>query len=374
MALKIAIRDFYGSNDDVVYVALPANKNTVIDAMDKAKIFDEPIARIEDCDEFPELKGLEFSEESTLGELNFLAKRLEEIGRNTSEKYAYRALLQKGCNTIKEAINLTYNLQTVPVYPCRNEYQYGEIVLENEMLEELDDVPDEIYELLDPDKVGRVMVDREGGVFIDGYYVITSGYGPVLVYDEKIPEPPENWIFRIEITGMPADDENVLDKEFEVLTLPADEKAMQQLAERLGEKRIEDCVWLKMDSVILGIDDEIVFTPENTSKLNDIARKILELPREETVKFKAVLQSEMPSNLDQVEFILNNIDKYEFNFSLNRTEYAEEFISGILPPEKYKNIFSIMCKPGEPGDHSGRQSRPQLNDLLAFETRTIRWL
>jgi len=41
------------------------------------------------------------------------------------------------------------------------------------MLEELDDVPDEVYELLDPDKVGRVMADREDGVFIDGYYGAT---------------------------------------------------------------------------------------------------------------------------------------------------------------------------------------------------------
>lgn len=343
MAIEVAINELGIGNDKVAYMTLPANKNTVIDAMDRAKIFGETFARIENCDEFPELNGYEFDEEPTLGELNFLAKRLEEIASDTSEKNAYRALLQKGFNTINEAINRTYNLQTIPVYPCRNVYAYGEIVLENEMLEELDDISDGVYELLDPDKVGRAMAEREGGIFIDGYYVITSGYEPVLVYDEKLPEQPENWIFRLEITGTPADNEDVLDKEFEVLTLPADEKAMQQLAERLGEKRIEDCVWLEMDSVIQEIDDEVVFTPENISKLNDIARRISEMPREETAKFKAVLQSEMPSNLDRVEFILNNIDRYEFNNSLNRTEYAKEFNSRILPPEINKNIFSIVC-------------------------------
>ena len=343
MAFTIAIDELGIGNEKVAYVTLPANKNTVIDAMDKAKIFGETFARIENCDEFPELDGYEFDEEPTLGELNFLAKRLKEIAHDTSEKYAYRALLQKGFNTINEAINRTYNLQTIPVYPCSNFAEYGEIVLDNEFLEELQDVPDEVYELLDPDKVGRVMADREGGVFVDGHYIITSGYEPVLVYDEELHEPPENWIFRIEITGTPADDEDVLDKEFEVLTLPADEKAMQQLAERLGEKRIEDCVWLEMDSVIPEIDDEVVFTPENICKLNDIARRISEMPREETAKFKAVLQSEMPSNLDRVEFILNNIDSYEFNNTLNRTEYAEEFNSRILPPNLSKNVFSIVC-------------------------------
>jgi len=172
MALEIAIDELGIGNDHVAYVTLPANKNTIIDAMDRAKVFGESSLRIENCDEFPELNGYKFSKEPTLDELNFLAKRLEIISADKEDityRIAYRALLRKPMNTINEAINRTYNLQTIPVYPCRNVYAYGEIVLENEMLEELDDVPDEVYELLDPDKVGRVMADREDGVFFDGY-------------------------------------------------------------------------------------------------------------------------------------------------------------------------------------------------------------
>ncbi len=133
MALEIAIDELGIGNDHVAYVTLPANKNTVIDAMDRARIFGETFLRIENCDEFPELNGYEFIEEPTLDELNFLAKRLEVISANKediTQSITYRALLQKPMDTINEAINLTYNLQTVPVYPCRNVYQYGEIVLE----------------------------------------------------------------------------------------------------------------------------------------------------------------------------------------------------------------------------------------------------
>lgn len=85
MAFTIAIDELGIGNDKVAYVTLPANKNTVIDAMDKAKIFGETFARIENCDEFPELNGYEFDDEPTLGELNFLAKRLKEIACDTSE-------------------------------------------------------------------------------------------------------------------------------------------------------------------------------------------------------------------------------------------------------------------------------------------------
>ncbi len=85
MRIWVSIKEFYGSSDRVAYVTLPANKKAVIDAMDRARIFDEPFARIENCDEFPELKGYEFNEEPTLGELNFLTKRLKVISADKED-------------------------------------------------------------------------------------------------------------------------------------------------------------------------------------------------------------------------------------------------------------------------------------------------
>ena len=154
MALEIAIDELGIGNDKVAFVKLPANKNEVIDALDRVKIYGKTFFRIEECDEVPELAGYEFSEEPTLDELNFLAKRLEEIANDKeilAQTIAYRALLQRGFGTMNEAINCTYNLETIPVYPCKDLREYGEIVLENEMLEGLEDIPDELYDLLDPD-------------------------------------------------------------------------------------------------------------------------------------------------------------------------------------------------------------------------------
>lgn len=242
MTFEIAIDELGIGNDRTAYVMLPANKNTVIDAMDRARVFGETFVRIERCDKFPELNGYEFSEEPTVDELNFLAKRLEEISSDKEDItsiIAYRALLQRGVDTINEAINRTYNLQTIPVYPCKNVHEYGEIVLENEMLEELDDVPDEVYDWLDPDKVGRAMMDREGGVFIDGYYAVANSYEPALVYDEELPEQQEDWIFRLEVAAVPEKPEDISKVKTEILTLPADEKYMRNIAELLGEKSID---------------------------------------------------------------------------------------------------------------------------------------
>ena len=57
MTFEIAIDELGIGNDRTAYVMLPANKNTVIDAMDRARVFGETFVRIERCDKFPELNG-----------------------------------------------------------------------------------------------------------------------------------------------------------------------------------------------------------------------------------------------------------------------------------------------------------------------------
>lgn len=140
---EIAIDELGIGSDKVAFVQLPANKNAVIDAMDREKIFGETFLRIAECDEVPELNGFEFSKEPTLDELNFLAKRIEEISADETHKAAYRAILQKPFETINKAVNRTFDLDSIPVFPCKNYAEYGKVVLENDFLEELEDVPDE---------------------------------------------------------------------------------------------------------------------------------------------------------------------------------------------------------------------------------------
>lgn len=345
--LEIAIEELGADGGKVAYVTLPANKKEVIDAMDREKIFGETFLRITECDEVPELAGYEFTEEPTLEELNFLAKRIEEIASDKEDFtsiIAYRALLQKPFDTIREAINRTYNLQTVPVYPCKNLYAYGEIVLENQMLEELDDVPDEVYDLLDPDKVGRAMMEREGGVFIGEYYAIPDSYEPYLEYDDELPERMEDWIFRLEITGNPAENEDISEKASEVLTLPADEEYMRQLAENVGEKYIDECVCIGFESTIPQIQDDCFESMEDIYVLNDIARKFSELSREDAAKFKAVLKHEVRRGFEKINAILNDLDCYEFDRKINyAAEFGAKYLAKHMPPDFDRTLLKGAC-------------------------------
>ncbi len=165
------------------YINLPVDETEQNRILKLIESSDYTQFKIRSCKEIPELNGAEFAENADFVELNFLAKRVEEIGKDQMQICAYRALMSELPDNICEAINRTYGLETIPVYPCENVEEYGEIVLDNDFLEELEEIPYELYDLLDREKVGALMQEQEGGMFINGYYVIPSGYDPVLAYD-----------------------------------------------------------------------------------------------------------------------------------------------------------------------------------------------
>lgn len=182
------------------YIDLPvdeAEQNRILKLIESV---DDTKFKIGNCKEVPELNGAAFAENADFAELNFLAKRVEEIGKEQTQICAYRALMSELPDNVCEAINRTYGLETVPVYPCKNVEDYGEIVLDNDFLEELEEIPYELYDLLDREKVGALMQEREGGMFINGYYVIPSGYDPVLAYDGVVlPDSEEEETIAMEV-------------------------------------------------------------------------------------------------------------------------------------------------------------------------------
>ena len=343
--------------DRTARVALPASKFVVNDFMDRAHISGETMPRIYECTNVPELKDAEFTEPPTLEELNFLAKRIKEIGKDPAQLCAYRALLKHPFDTINEAINRTFNLESIPVIPCKNAKEYGEIVLENCMLEELEDFPEELDHLLDLEKIGKLMQEHENGIFIDGYYIATDSYDPVLVYDDKLPEQMEDWVFRIEVAGVPAKPEDINKMKREILTLPSDEEHMRENAEAVGEKDISYCNSMKFKSAILWLQDRCFESMEDVYDLNAIARKYSEVSREQEAKFKAVLEHERPRDLQGVDYLMSVLDEYEFDSSvIYPAEFGKKYLSKFLPEDFDRSLLestnfdnlgkSLICENG----------------------------
>ena len=336
--IQISVKEKGTDRGSIIF--LPKPMHEIMDELDREKIYGDVTAKVLSSRIIPELSKMELTEELTLAELNFLAERLVKICKEEEMMYAYRALMRTPATDIYEAINRTYGLEGIPVYLCKDAAEYGEIVLENDYLDKLSALPDEIYNLLDHEKVGRLMQASEDGVFMDGWYIIPSSYEPKIVHDRSNPIKSESWVFRMELAAAPNDPNDISEADTVFLTLPATDEEMKNVASQLGVKYIDDCVWLKFESVIPQITDDVVNSTGNIYLLNEMAETISKMQRSEVVKYKAVLESESPKYLDFASNILKSLDQYEFDGSVEYlSDYSVKYLAKMLPPDFDKEII-----------------------------------
>ena len=296
----------------------PMNIFEIRDTLDKLKIPDDkPIVQFEisehDNMEFPFALCLrDFS--ADIYRLNLFAERLENL--DFSEMKAFKSLLKTNPeSSFEDILKMTYGLDSVIIYPCSDCRELGETVIENEMMPEIESCSDEILELLDHEKVGRLMQEREGGVFINEHYCVTSGY-----------EPPD---INIEI-GRP---ENCF---FRLLIVPEEEK-------------IEQARWISLPyetEITSDFDNGICLDFQsslpnlkfdNTHKigtLNELAEQISQLSHDDFVKLKAVMESEKIHEISDAIECIGRLDEYQFDRNiLDQSEFGRAYLMKNLPAD-----------------------------------------
>ena len=303
---------------------LPAEEHEIRDAFQRARITSPDTYHefsIYECEAIPALpfRRLDFP---TLDELNFLAKRLDSL--NEEERLVLKAIspkiLKVGEDELvspKDLINMTYGLNEVSIISnVENAQQLGQFVIENNLHTDVDAVPDDSVYLLDRTRIGQLQQQNDGGVFIDGKYIVTAEYELPEVYDGKnLPiENPTSWFaFKMDVTRPPAsDDLGEVEAVAETLTLPVDRAEADELARRLGMERIEDCVYLGFESSIPQIDADKFGDMHDFDQLNNLSEMMLEMSPSDQVKFKAVLSAEEPEKIEQILDIARSLDQYEF--------------------------------------------------------------
>ncbi|MCM1362697.1 MAG: hypothetical protein NC235_12455 [Clostridiales bacterium] len=302
----------------------PMNVFDIQDTLDRLKIPDDkPIVQFEisehDNMEFPFALCLRnFS--ADIYRLNLFAERLENLG--FSEMTAFRSLLKANLeSSFEDILKMTYWLDSVIIYPCSDCRELGETVIENEMMPELESCSDEILELLDREKVGRLMQEREGGVFINEHYCVTSGY-----------EPPD---INIEI-GRP---ENCF---FRLLIVPKEEKIDQaQWISLPCEKEITsdfyNGICLDFQSALpnLKFDDT-----HKIGTLNELAVQILQLSHDDFVKLKAVMESEKIHEISDAIECISRLDEYQFDRNIpDQSEFGRNYLALNLPANFNNSIL-----------------------------------
>ena len=290
----------------------PMNVFEIQDTLDRLKIPDDkPIVEFSiseyDNMELPyTLCSREFS--ADIYRLNLFAERMENL--DFSEMTALKSLLiaNPECS-FKDMLKMTYGLDSVMIYPCKNCCELGETVIENEMIPELESCSDEILELLDREKIGRLMQEREGGVFIDGYYCVTSGY-----------EPPD---INIEI-GRP---DNCF---FQLLIVPEEEKIEQAQWVSLPCETEITCdfcngICLDFQSALpnLKFDDA-----HKIGTLNELAEQISQLSHNDFVKLKAVMESENIHEISDALDCIGRLDEYQFDRNIfDKSDFGRNYLA-----------------------------------------------
>lgn len=321
---------------------LPATEMQMRDALHKARWMNADSDYREiyfiNCPLVPELVNVQINN-ADIKEINFFAKRLEKLSEE--DLIVLNAVIEKNLEegkykdgiSPKELINQTYGLDNVMIVSNVNDDEaLGQFVIENELHEDVAAVPDNALYLLDKKRIGELQRKIDGGVFIEGHYVVTGTYELPKVYDgEYLPNMKElsDTVFRLKASQKPMNDSDETGESNVWIELPINnEKLNKIIDEHFNVCRIEQCVYFDFESAIPMIDDEMFGDMRDFNVLNSIAEKYLHMNEDDRIKYKAVLEGEKVSDLKEALNIAENISDYELAYCC--LDESEFFIEHLL--------------------------------------------
>lgn len=303
---------------------LPAADYEIKDAMQRTRAGGrENMVEVSilECDILPELQDIRLDTFS-LDEMNFLAKRLASLPNE--ELPVFYAVTERIFNdaeesenpvSIKDLINCTYGLDTVPVaHNVSNLSELGRFAFENELLSDLEGIPESAVPFLNAEQIGRVQQKNDKGVFAGNYYIPTVHYERPEVYDGvTLPEEePENAAFLLKVGAYPKSTFSDEDPALHDLCLPADSNELFNVTDKCGEPEINLCFCYEFYSSIPQITSDMFDSMEEIDELNTLAQRIAAMSESEQAKFKAVLNAEDTATLKGALDIAQNLWRYEF--------------------------------------------------------------
>lgn len=302
---------------------LPAADYEIKDAMQRTRAVGRENTvevSILECDILPELQDIRLDTFS-LDELNFLAKRLASLP--DEELPVFYAVTEQIFNeadenpvSIKDLINCTYSLDTVPVaHNVSNLSELGRFAFENELLSDLEGIPESAVPFLNAEQIGRVQQKNDNGVFEGRLYIPTVHYDRPEIYDGvTLPEEePENAAFLLKVGAYPKSTFSDEDPALHDLRLPADSDELFNVTDKCGEPEIDLCFCYEFYSSIPQITSDMFDSMEEIDELNTLAQRIAAMSESEQVMFKAVLDAENTASIQDAMNVAQNLWRYEFS-------------------------------------------------------------
>ena len=256
-------------------------------------------------------------ESMSIFEFNALTEQLSKLG--AWQETALAGLLQmqeqknNGVITAQELLTLAYNTDCCQVLAdVHTDEELGRFYVENGFREDLDALPERLYELLDYAKIGRQMREAENGVFIRSGYVIQM--------EELNPLPdvqPQREIsYMIRLTLMNHENE----QKTAVLDLPATEQRLLEVQNELDAPEWFDAQFTACDAIVPRLNT-LLTDVEDLPRINELAHSIQELKASgQLTKFKAVVSATQCESLDDVFDRLEKLSQYCFETKIRDSD------------------------------------------------------
>ena len=337
---------------------LPAADYEIKDAMQRTRAVGRENTvevSILECDILPEMQDIRLDTFS-LDELNFLAKRLASLPDEELPVFyavtdeVFRAADNDGLVSIKDLINSTYGLDTVPVaHNVSNLSELGRFAFENELLSDLEDIPESAVPFLNAEQIGRVQQKNDNGVFEGRLYIPTVHYDRPEIYDGvTLPDEESefsDFAIRLLVSGTPEHIKGDPVDRAIWLDLPMASDILANYAAAFNEADIGDCVYYDFESVIPQITSDMFGSMSDVQALNKLAAEISIMSETEQVKFKAVLDAENTASIHDALNVAQNLWRYEFTaepdtadaffkkyiLENTSTEFDSRWLENLLP-------------------------------------------
>ena len=252
-------------------------------------------------------------ESMSIFEFHSLTEQLSKLDER--QETALEGLLQmqadkhmqenSGIISVSELMMLASNVDHCQVLAdVHSNEDLGKFYVENGFREDLDALPDSVYNLLDYAKIGKQMRKSEAGVFTPhGYVVRTEELQPLPDYESQ---RDTNYMIRLTLMNH----EN--DQRTAVLDLPATEQRMQEVQKELDAPEWFDAQFTGCDAIAPQLNT-LLIDVEDLPRINELAQALQELKASgQLTKFKAVVSATQCESLDDVFDRLEKLPQYCF--------------------------------------------------------------
>ena len=319
-------------NHNHAELELPAAPWELLDALDKLRLEDgqQLYWQVEDMGRYeflaPHLDGYD------LYQFNALAEKLRTF--SDVDAVAFDGLVQMELNnlyqnnggelTLPRVLDLAYSADCCHVVPeVRDDTALGRFYVENDFLPELEKVPDKVLEMLDYEKIGKMMRQGENSVITPHGYV--ERHSELKQAPADLGKPPRKPAYMMRF---------LCSNEHQTvpLNLPASQAKLNTVLTRLALDNWQEAHLECEDTAMPEMWSFTDMAYDGMEQINRFAQCLEELDRNnELIKFKAVAGQLDIASLDDAFALAEHLSEYALELGIHSLEeLAREELSVIV--------------------------------------------